>query len=130
MKSAVKMQRGEWWDTNGCQIQERQEVAMCVLSAPVAEGAGKRNWSTYGLVISDLRTSLTSERAKKLVFIHMNSRPIANVRRVGYVSDAFKWDAASLSWAAEAFQWKEQRQAVHETPCDEAGASEQLGRQK
>ena len=102
-------------------MPELQKVAVRVLSAPVAAGAGERNWSTYGHIVSDLRTSLTSERAKKLVFIHMNSRVIAKTRRVDYVSDTFKWDAASMEWAAEAFLWKEKRSAEDEVPCDDAG---------
>jgi len=42
-----------------------------VLSAPVAAGAGEKNWSTYGHIVSDLCTSWTSEQAKKLVFMHI-----------------------------------------------------------
>jgi hypothetical protein len=37
------------------------------------------------------------------------------------VYDTFKWDAAYMECAAEAFLWKEKRSAEDEVPCDDAG---------
>jgi hypothetical protein len=45
--------------------------------------------TTYGLVIRDLRTRLTSERAEKLVYVHMNGRALHKVKKLDYVSEAF-----------------------------------------
>ena len=67
---------------------------MRCLNAPIGAGAGERNWSAYGHVISDLRTGLTSERAKKLVSVYFNSRILNKVHRVNNSEEHFEWDEA------------------------------------
>jgi len=46
---------------------------------------------------------------------------VAKTRCVDCVYDTFKWDAAYMECAAEAFLWKEKRSAEDEVPCDDAG---------
>ena len=101
--------------------RELQKVAVQVLSAPVSSGAGERNWSTYGLVISDLRTRLTSERAEKLVYFHMNSRALHKVKKLDYVSEAFEWDEESLAWVNEEFNWEGVEVEDEEVRCNDQG---------
>ena len=79
------------------------------------------NWSTYGLVISDLRTRLTSERAEKLVYVHMNSRALRKVKKLDYVSEAFEWDEESLAWVNEEFKWEGVEVEDEEVRCDDQG---------
>ena len=56
LMASTIMRAGEWWLSNGSGVPELQKVAVRVLSAPVSAGAGERVWSTFGLVLSDLRT--------------------------------------------------------------------------
>ena len=120
-KAAKTMRGGEWWLQNGGCVKELQQVAVRVLSAPVSSSAGERNWSTYGFIISDLRTRLTSERAEKLVYVHMNSRATKKVKKLDYVSEAFEWDEPSLAWLAEEFEWKGVENDEDEVRCDDDG---------
>ncbi len=120
-QAAKNMRAGEWWLQNGGGVKELQKVAVRVLSAPVSSGAGERNWSTFGLIISDLRTRLTSERAEKLVYVHMNGRALRKVKKLDYISDAFEWDEESLTWVNEEFAWKGVEEENEEVRCDDEG---------
>ena len=91
-KNAKTMRGGEWWRLYGGQAPQLAKVAIRALSAPTAAGAGERNWSTYGFIVSRLRNKLSALRAKKLVFVHYNKRVARKVKRVDYVSEAFEWD--------------------------------------
>jgi hypothetical protein len=121
-KASKLMRAGEWWQINCVETPELQKVAVRVLSAPVSAGAGERIWSTYGRVLSDLRNRLTSDRAKKLVYVQMNSRAIAKVKKVDYVSEAFEWDEPSIEWAEKGFTWEdEESKDAEEVQCNEDG---------
>lgn len=122
MLSSTIMRAGEWWLQNGGGIPELQKVAVRVLSAPVSSGASERVWSTCGLVLSDQRNRLSSARAKKLVSIYMNSRALAKVKKIDYVSETFAWDEHSVQWAENGFTWEENQQKnAEETQCGDDG---------
>ena len=48
--------------------QSRCSRSFCATAA----GAGERNWSTYGFIVSRLGNKLSALRAKKLVFVYYN----------------------------------------------------------
>jgi hypothetical protein len=93
LESAKYMRAGAWWKQNGKHVKELQKVAVRALSAPVAAGAGERNWSTFGFIVSQKRNRLSSQRAEKLVFVHYNLRALNQVKRVDYEAEYFEWDA-------------------------------------
>jgi len=119
--SSRLMRAAEWWRVNGVSTPELQKVAVRVLSAPVSAGAGERVWSAFGLVLSDLRNRMTSEHAKKLVYVNMNSRALEKVAKVDYVSEAFEWDQPSIDWANNGFVWEEEEKDTDEVSCGEDG---------
>jgi hypothetical protein len=95
-KSATKMRAGEWWDIYGCGCKELQIVARKCLSAPISAGAGERNWSSYGFIVDKKRNRLSSDRAKKLVYVFFNLRALRKLKIVDYESEFFQWDEGSL----------------------------------
>jgi hypothetical protein len=90
-RSAKNMPAWTWWQQWKGRVPELAKVAMRVLSQVSGAGAGERNWSTYGFIMSDLRNRLAPGRAEKLVYVHYNKRAVQRVKRVDYAESFFKW---------------------------------------
>ena len=119
---AKTMRGSHWWSRFGSHLPVLQKLAMRVLGAPVSSSASERNWSAYKHVISDTRTRLTSDRAKKLVYIYSNSRVLSKHKR-NHTSEAFEWDETSIAWVNETFPWEKHESEEGEVFCDEHGVA-------
>ncbi|EYB87034.1 hypothetical protein Y032_0269g820 [Ancylostoma ceylanicum] len=64
----------EYWrsDINASKFPHIKMLACKYLSAPATSAECERLFSTAGLIVSDLRTSLTVENLEKLLFLHHN----------------------------------------------------------
>lgn len=65
-----------WWKTVQFRFPNLYRVAARVFSCPCSSAASERNFSCFSFIHSKLRTRLSPDRVKKLVFIYANSRPL------------------------------------------------------
>ena len=66
------------------------------------QGAGERNWSTHGFIVSRLGNKLSALRVKKLVCVYYNfglcnTRVTRKMKRVDYEAEAFERDSVQGS---------------------------------
>ena len=81
----------KWWQKWKGPFPELAKVAMRVFSQVTGAGAGERNWSTYGFVVSTLRSRLLPDRARRLVYVHYNLRAVNRVLAMDYEEKFFEW---------------------------------------
>jgi hypothetical protein len=62
----------QYWQTDGCQWVDLQNVAVRLFSMETSNAASERNFSTMGFIHSKLRNSLSAKTVEKLVFIKSN----------------------------------------------------------
>ncbi|VDL84714.1 unnamed protein product [Nippostrongylus brasiliensis] len=73
-KPTFKVDPFEFWrsEVNAAKYPLMKLLAKRYLSAPATSAESERLFSTAGLVVGDLRRSLSPENLEKLVFLHQN----------------------------------------------------------
>mmetsp|Transcript_28713 Transcript_28713/g.87999 ORF Transcript_28713/g.87999 Transcript_28713/m.87999 type:complete len:83 (-) Transcript_28713:183-431(-) len=64
------MAPSQWWSVYGKHVTLLAALAQQVLSQSAAASAAERNWSVYGQIHSQARSSMSHHVADKLVYCH------------------------------------------------------------
>ena len=72
MPSTNRLDLLEWWKVRALQLPTLARLARRVFSIPASSAPSERVFSRSNLIVSNLRSRLTSERAKQLTYISMN----------------------------------------------------------
>ena len=62
----------KWWANNASKYPHLSQVARAYLGIPATSVSSERLFSKTGLIISERRTSLTSQHAEQIAFLSQN----------------------------------------------------------
>jgi hypothetical protein len=62
----------QYWQTNGCQWADLQNVAVRLFNMATSSAMFERNFSMMGFIHSKLRNSLSAKTVEKFVFVKSN----------------------------------------------------------
>ena len=77
-KYAGKTDTLAWWKQHAAELPILSGVARSCLATPPTSASSERTFSASGLVITDRRYNLDSDKADKLVFIMQNYSALEN----------------------------------------------------
>ena len=80
-----------WWNAYGATTPLLQKFAIKVFSRGVSACACERNWSTYDLIHSKRRNSLTPARANDPVYVFSNLRLAKRLQDLDYQELVLEW---------------------------------------
>mmetsp|Transcript_25022 Transcript_25022/g.60444 ORF Transcript_25022/g.60444 Transcript_25022/m.60444 type:complete len:672 (-) Transcript_25022:220-2235(-) len=89
------MPPAKWWFQFGKGVPVISKIACSVLSQPVCASAAERNWSIYGAIKSDRRSSLQHATADRLVYCHEAIHLRTKLQKVGYKEPHVRWESDS-----------------------------------
>lgn len=98
---APRVAGGQWWNVFGANAFTLRPLAVRILSLCSSSSACERVWSTYGWVHNKLRNKLKPARAKKLVYVHFNSRLAAHLKDPAFNPGCPAWEAPASPEMAE-----------------------------
>jgi len=67
-------------------------LAVHILSQTASSSEAERNWSLFGFIQNDRRSSLKSNTLENMVFIHANTKLIDKVTDVCYEEPSASWE--------------------------------------
>ena len=71
-KIAKASSPAEYWKSNETRFPHLSQLYAKYATAPVTSAEAERLFSIAGIIVTDLRNSLSDESVKKLLFLHAN----------------------------------------------------------